>query len=296
MRRRWFFGLIAIGLLLGAVGVWGLAWGYWPPGDFPVGRAIEIKSGQSLSEIAGQLAAERLISSPIFFNFWLAAFGLDDRIVAGFYEFERPLSSLLLAKRLVSGQFAAVSTKVVIPEGLNAGQIGKIIGDAFPNLDQGEFLKLAEAHQGFLFPATYFLPPHSSAEQIIAVMRRNFDRQMAKRQNAIIASALSLTDLIAIASLVEEEAALKADRRLIADILRKRFAAGQKLEVDVEPGTYDYQGLPSRPIVNPGLEAIEAVLQPAESNYWFYLSDKTGTIHYAATFAEHQQNIVRYLK
>jgi UPF0755 protein len=66
--------------------------------------------------------------------------------------------------------------------------------------------------------------------------------------------------------------------------------------VDVEPGTYEYTGLPPAPITNPGLDAIRAVLEPTASDYWFYLSAEDGTTYYAETFTAHKQNIQKYLR
>ena len=68
------------------------------------------------------------------------------------------------------------------------------------------------------------------------------------------------------------------------------------LQVDVAPQTYEMKGLPESPIGNPGLEAIKATISPKSSLYLYYLHDKKGVVHYARTFAEHRQNIVKYLK
>ena len=68
------------------------------------------------------------------------------------------------------------------------------------------------------------------------------------------------------------------------------------LQVDVAPVTYDVKGLPKAPIGNPGLESIKAAISPKASPYLYYLHDKEGKIHYAKTFAEHKQNVVKYLR
>ena len=68
------------------------------------------------------------------------------------------------------------------------------------------------------------------------------------------------------------------------------------LEIGSPYNTYKYRGLPSEPICNPGLASIEAVIYPQETDYWFYLSDEQGRIHYAKTDEEHEENIERYLR
>ena len=67
------------------------------------------------------------------------------------------------------------------------------------------------------------------------------------------------------------------------------------LQVDAAPETYKTKGLPTNPICNPGLKAIEAAIHPLNSTYLYYLHDKNGIIHYAKTFAEHKQNKIKYL-
>lgn len=68
------------------------------------------------------------------------------------------------------------------------------------------------------------------------------------------------------------------------------------LKIDSPYNTYKYPGLPPAPICNPGLASIKAVVYPEESDYWFYLSDPSGTVHYAKTNKEHNENIEKYLR
>ena len=95
---------------------------------------------------------------------------------------------------------------------------------------------------------------------------------------------------------VQKEAQGQSDAPTIAGILWKRINSGIALQVDAAPDTYNHKGLPSTPINNPGLVSIMATLHPVASPYLYYVHDKTGTVHYARTFAEHEANIQTYLK
>ena len=103
-------------------------------------------------------------------------------------------------------------------------------------------------------------------------------------------------DIITMASIIERESKGDADREIISGILWKRIKLDIPLQVDVAPETYKTKGLPKNPIANPGMESIKAAIYPQSSMYLYYLHDKNGGIHYAKIFAEHRQNILKYLK
>ena len=176
--------------------------------------------------------------------------------------------------------------RVTVPEGFNIRQIAERLEEAglFP---AEEFIKLAQSEEGYLFPDTYEFYGHAAPEEVVLKMKENFLKK---------AGTEVTRDVIIMASLLEEEAAKTEDRKIISGILWKRLVAEFPLQVDAEPGTYDYQGLPPSPISNPGLDAIDAALNPKSSPFWYYLSDEGGNIHYAKTFEEHKQNRLKYLR
>ena len=120
------------------------------------------------------------------------------------------------------------------------------------------------------------------------------------------------------ASIVEREATSSIDRRMIAGILWKRIATNMPLQVDPpfyyilgkdsasltlsdlavdSPyNLYKHTGLPPTPIDNPGLDSIVDTINPTASNYLFYLSDKNGRMHYAATLDGHTANANKYIE
>jgi UPF0755 protein len=124
--------------------------------------------------------------------------------------------------------------------------------------------------------------------------------------------------VLILASLLEREANSEESMRMVSGILQNRLAEGMRLQVDASLeyvlerplstldasdldidnpyNTYRYGGLPPSPIGNPGLQAILAVLDPIESNYFYYITDEDGNFHYARTFDEHKLNIAKYLR
>jgi UPF0755 protein len=125
-------------------------------------------------------------------------------------------------------------------------------------------------------------------------------------------------EIIVMASILEKEALTPEDKKIVSGILWKRLETGMLLQVDAvfmyimgkkssdltlgdlkidSPyNTYLYKGLPPSPICNPGIESIEASLNPTASSYWYYLSDKNLNIHFAKNFDEHKLNKAEYLR
>jgi len=154
-------------------------------------------------------------------------------------------------------------------------------------------------------------------------MIRHFDEKFAPYLPQFAKQNIIWTTGLRLASIVQREAAGKQDMPLIAGILWNRLLKEMKLEVDatvqyargktetgwwapIKPSdigeidspynTYKYQGLPPHPISNPGIDAIEAVLNPTETDCLYYLHDDNRQIYCAATYEEHVANIEKYLR
>ncbi|WP_322798122.1 endolytic transglycosylase MltG [Thermoflexus sp.] len=180
--------------------------------------------------------------------------------------------------------------------------------------------------EGYLFPDTYRLARDATAEAMIRRMLENFGRKVTSEKIAAArARGLSLHQVITLASIVEREAVLPEERPLIASVYLNRLTAGMKLDadptvqyalgyqpdqktwwksplmledlqVDSPYNTYRYPGLPPGPIANPGLASIEAVLKPAETDYFYFMADcikKDGSHWFARTHEEHLRNFRR---
>lgn len=261
------------------------------PSDFPINKQITIVEGATTSQVADFLEEEEVIRSALLFRLLLRVGGGERGIQAGDYWFERSLFSWRVIGRLARGQFVLRPIKLTILEGSNTTQIEKAIFKKLPHLSGNKV-----NDPGEIFPDTYFVPPQIDFDKLVEMARRNFMRQTASLRAETLLTGRTWNDVLIMASIIEEEANDQSDRRMISGVLWKRLDVKMPLQVDVAPETYERVGLPYQPIVNPGLDAIDASIHPTTSDFWYYLADKTGKTHYASTFDEHKENKIKYLK
>ena len=171
--------------------------------------------------------------------------------------------------------------------------------------------------EGYLFPETYLYDKGMKSDEMVRAMLANLDHALdAKSKTRAAELKLSIHDLLTLASIVEKEAQVPAERPIIAAVYWNRLHIGMKLDADPtikyaldDPGkivtlkdlevdspynTYRNAGLPPGPIGNPGKSAIEAVLWPADVNYMYFVAKGDGTHAFAATLDEHNRNVDRY--
>ncbi len=287
------------------------------PGSFKAGSSVVIGKGQTLTQATNLLMQKGIIRSRFLFKVYATILGGTTGVRSGEYLFDRPESSLRVAKRLVGGQEGFPLVKVTIPEGSSSSDIADIITKAVPDFPKSEFALVARQHEGYLFPDTYFWPTNVKPDRVVAEMRALFDEKVKSVSRDIETYGKPLKDVIIMSSIVEREATSSEDRRIIAGILWKRLADGMALQVDApfyyllkkasadlttddlkldSPyNLYTNRGLTPKPIANPGLAAIRDTVNPKKTPYWYYLSDKDGVMHYAATLEGHVENKRKYL-
>ncbi len=212
---------------------------------------------------------------------------------AGQYYFLEPENPFSIAWRVYHGKYNIDAEKITIPEGFTVEKISALFDERFPFFDNALFE--ASAPEGYLFPDTYFIPVTATASSTIKLLHDNFIRKTFPLIPDIEKSVHNLEDTIIMASLIEGEANNQKDREMVSDVLWKRLKIGMALQVDVEKKTYEFQGLPDKPINNPGLDAIRAAIKPTTTPYLYYLTGNDGLMHYAKTFDEHKANIEKYL-
>ncbi|QQG40906.1 MAG: endolytic transglycosylase MltG [Candidatus Levyibacteriota bacterium] len=307
------FGIIFF--LLISLSIW------WYNGIQPIDKnnntktIFVIEKGSGIREIANKLKKENLIKDPVLFFLVVKKQGIDGKIQAGDFRLSPSMTMYEIADNLTHG---TLDVWITIPEGKRAEEIADILQEKIPSFDQSWRLQLVK-HEGYLFPDTYLVPKDADINLIIALMTKNFDNKFSQIKTA----GKIKNDIVTIASLVEREAKHQQDRPLVASVITNRLRIGMKLDIDAtiqytlgyqrnektwwkkaltredinfnsSYNTYKNPGLPPTPISNPGLAALQAAANPAKTNYFYYISDKKGVNHYAATIEDHNANIRKY--
>lgn len=266
------------------------------PSTFPEGAIVNIEQGSSLRAVSFKLQRANIIRSRIIFETFAIMYGGEKRLVPGDYLFEHSSPVFDISRRIAKGERDLAPIKVTIPEGYNLSEMGNAFAFKLSNFNKENFLAQAKYKEGYLFPDTYFFFSTDTEKEVIKAMSTNFEKKMSQVRPSISSSGKSEKDIIVMASIIEKEAKGDDDRELISGILWKRISINMALQVDAAPDTYKKRGLPENPIANPGLKAINAAINPKSSSYLYYLHEKSGAIHYAASFDEHKRNIAKYLR
>lgn len=296
---------------------------WWKNGLSPANSANKesvifvVQKGSGLKEIASKLETAGLIKNRIVF-FLYARFGkFENKIQAGDFRLSPSMTAQEIADNLTHG---TLDVWITIPEGKRATEISEILKENIPAY-RDSWKNILVENEGYLFPDTYLIPKDSDIEMVVSQMKDNFDRKYATIN--VSKTKLSKNEIVILASLIEREAKFPEDRPLVGSVLLNRFEVGMKLDIDATVqyalgysqeekkwwrknltfedlkiaspyNTYRNAGLPPTPIANPGIEALNAVINPADTNYIYYISDKTGHLHFAKTLIEQNANIEKY--
>jgi UPF0755 protein len=308
--------------------------------DTPITFTVE--QGESVTQIAGDLKAQGLISDSELFRRYVQYKDLDAGIQAGTYTLDKTMTIPEIAQTLQKA--SAQEQQVTIPEGKRLEEVAVMVAEQ-TNIPADIFLQMAQTGwqgtdlsqnysffagvpvsgtlEGLLFPDTYRLAMDATAYDLIDRMLENFERQVTPEiRQQFVDHGLSLYEGITLASIVEREAVIDAERPTIAGVFYNRlqdgwplsscptvqYALGYRpdeetwwkrqlyfvdLEVDSPYNTYRILGLPPAPIASPGLRSIQAAANPEETDYYFFMVDctKNDSSHFfARTEAEHLQN------
>jgi UPF0755 protein len=245
---------------------------------------------------------------------------------AGEYRFVRPASLLDVYQRLQRGDVFTV--QVVIPEGYNLFDVAAAVAAA-GLAPRDRFLQAAMTNtalirqwdpkavslEGYLFPDTYRFSRHATPEMMLAAMTRRFG-QVALRLGL---AGPEVPRIVTMASLVEREVHVDAERPIVAGVFENRLRLGMPLQTDPAVvyasmlrgtwrgvihqselhsdsayNTYTHTGLPPGPICNPGVAALRAALEPAKTGYLYFVANADGTTRFATTLKEHAANVAVY--
>ncbi|MDH5597253.1 MAG: endolytic transglycosylase MltG, partial [Candidatus Peregrinibacteria bacterium] len=274
---------------------------------------VDIKEGATGDDIARRLLEKNLISSPSAFRFYVKQQELGSQLKAGRMVFQENMTLPEIVKVLVEGKSEEFA--VTLLEGWTAKQIaekleaaGLTTTDDFLACLEGcefDFNFIPEDYlEGYLYPDTYFVNPASySDERFIDRLITTLKNKISKEDWEVInASGRDFEDIMIMASIVEREERNESERATVAGILWNRYDAGiglgadatvlyalgrtsggltrEDLDVDSPYNTRKYRDLPPTPICSPSISSIRAALYPESTDYWYYLHDSDGVVHY----------------
>lgn len=295
-------------------------------------QTISIAEGSGTTAIGDQLVDENIVSSARIFSLAVLLSGARGELKAGTYELSASQSPMDIVDVLRGGDTKEV--RVTIPEGLRLDEVADLIEESGLTTSS-EFMKAAtdsnryknvfltsvpagDSLEGFLFPDTYRFAHDATAEDIVKKMLDNFEQQIGSLLTQIDDSNFDLFEIIILASIVEGEVPFQDDRPIVAGLFINRLELGMLLQADStlayitqedridftlediaidDPyNTYQNTGLPPGPINSPGLQAIQAVLDPTETDFLYFVSNpETSETLFAETLDEHNQNIEKVL-
>ena len=307
--------LFLLGLALAAQIVW-----VWldAPGPLAVSRAVVIPKNVGSEGIARRLFEAGVIVDPRLFRLAAYAMGRLRPLRAGEYEFSPQASALAAIRLMQSGR--TVVRRITLPEGLTVKQALVLLGQT-EGLE-GQVGRVPA--EGRLLPETYHYSWGDSRQGIVdrmeEAMRETLARAWAGRSVPPVVKTAE--EALALASIVEKETGVAAERARVAAVFLNRLMANMKLqsdptviyglsrgegglpralaradlEADSPFNTYTRAGLPPTPIANPGRAALEAVLNPMISDELYFVADGSGGHAFAKTLEEHNRNVARWRK
>ena len=275
--------------------------------------------GAKQEEVVKKLKNENFIRSEKLFTLVLAFLRFPGTIEESAYLLSHRMNTIEVANTLL---FHPYQKWIILIPGQRIEEIAEKLEKKF-NWDQAKTQDfLSSASEGYLFPDTYLLNVDYTgaevAQRLIANFHEKFNHQL---QKDLLSQNVRNDTTVKIASLIERESGGEEDKALISGIIWNRLNKGMKLEIDATvqyakgvPGnwwpkvkkgnlktdssynTYLYKGLPPKPIANPSLSSIKAVVYPVETDCFYYLHDQSKEIHCAKTYQEHLENIEKYLR
>ncbi len=292
-------------------------------------KDVLIPRGLPIGKVGALLQEQGVISSPRLFKALALLSGGSRRIKAGEFSFKTqmgPANALLVLYTSEPIQHA-----VTIPPGWNARQIASLLA-AEKLADPAKFLALvfspstvakyklhAPSLEGYLFPDTYTFSRIDSEDKIVERMVQEF---FSRVDQALISTAnargLTLNQLVTLASIIEKETGVPSERELISSVFHNRLKKKMRLQSDPTTiygiadfdgnltrkhlttpsayNTYTLSGLPPGAIASPGLAALQATVNPAKSNYLYFVANNQGGHVFSETYAEHSRKVDMFQK
>jgi UPF0755 protein len=290
-------------------------------------KKVHIPKGSNYPEIERILREAEVLRHPAAFRALVTVTLTGRKLQHGEYAFPAPPSALELWRKITAGDVAKY--QVTVPDGSTLFDISRTLGE-LELADPDAFFAAATSRalvnrlgipndtaEGFLFPDTYLLVKDMKEEEILRIMFRRLTQKFPPDpEGSDPADGFTLREIVTIASIIEKETGVEAEKPLVSSVIRRRLALGMPLQMDptviyglkkfgqpltrkdlLTPNpynTYLNRGLPPGPIANPGLSSLMAAIRPAETKYLYFVSRNDGTHRFSETLAEHNRAVAEY--
>ena len=318
-------GFLLTVFLLGMLAVGAATWLILAPFGPSTETFVEVEPGSSTTRIAKELQNNGILRSRYAFD--LLRLWKRGTLRAGEYRFDHPASAIEVYARIARGD--VFTRTVTIPEGSTIFDIGARLEQAGfgPRADfvaaaqqttlVADLDPRAPSLEGYLFPDTYHLSRKATPAQICTAMVHRFRAEADQ-----IGLTANFHKVVTLASLVERESAVDTERPLVASVFENRLTAGMPLMTDpaviyglqldgrwrgtiyqsdlardTPYNTYLHKGLPPGPIANPGARALRAAMEPAKTDYLYFVAagaDPQGHSLFSHSLEEQNRNVADY--
>jgi UPF0755 protein len=319
-------------LALGGVSYWLYSSLNSPHSHDKTNKFIVIEKGSTPNQIISRLAAEGVLPSELPVQMYLRTFGDAESLKAGEYQFNSPITPLQVLRELEKGEENLV--KFTIPEGFTRFDIAKRIAEKFPQnppmddkavlyfMEDTSLIKdiapTAKNLEGYMYPSTYSFPRDTKPQEVINKMVEQF-KKIWKPEWTEKARAMGRSphEIVTLASLIETESPIEAERPVVASVIYNRISKSiplgidqtvvyiakmqnrwdgtihkSDLEADSPYNTRKYGGIPPGPISSVSESALNAALNPAKTDYIYYVLNvekNDGSHHFYASAADFER-------
>jgi len=294
------------------------------PGPLRQDTLVLIPRGAGMDRIvevlteAGVLDSGGTVPGPLIFKMMARFGGTAGSLKAGEYSFPAGISQRAVLEKMVRGDVFV--RKVTVAEGLTTAQVLDLVRAA----DGLEGEITLTPREGSLLPETYHFHRGDSRDSVVERMRQAMDQTLAELWPKRDASIPLKTpqEAVILASIVEKETGIPSERPDVASVFYNRLQRGMRLQSDPTVvyaatggsgplgrpirrsdldrdspyNTYKSAGLPPGPIANPGIASLQAVLNPVQTAFLYFVADGTGGHVFAKTLAEHNRNVAKWRK
>lgn len=281
---------------------------------------VTIPVGATTDDVAKILKDHGVISQPFFFKLYSNLVKDDEGYEAGTFTVNTQWGYDQIVARLKTNEEESEIVRITFPEGYTLKQIASKLEEEgvcsarsfMDQINEGKFdtslVDQIEPNEdrytlleGYLFPDTYDFYIGESAHNVISKFLNNLENKFTdKMRDQCAEIGMTPDEVLTLASIVQKEAGDVEEMKNVASVFLNRLQPGSpypRLESDPtmkyesdKYNTYDINGLPPGPICNPGLDAISAVLYPADTDYYFFVTDEDGNYYYAKTYEQHLEN------